>query len=152
MNSWLGLIVLVPVGLSVNLAKAEADVFRAVIQARSMSQLTTTVEKSNQLRRARAVCEAQLRTKRVPISCFQVLELEESTQKSDRNRELAWLEALCLERVKNARDQIELKRVASLSYVPKACREAAKNEADDLAYADGSAHFAEIFLRRRKIQ
>lgn len=131
-------------------AMAEADDFRAMIQARSMSRLTMTLEKSKRLRRARSVCEAQLRTKRIPISCFEVIELEESVQQEESNRERAWLEALCLERVKTVRDQAHLKAAASLAYVPKACREAAKLEADDLAYADSSAHRAEKFLRRRR--
>lgn len=136
--------------LSAQPAIAETDDFRALIQARSMDQLTMTLEKAKRLRHARFVCEAQLRTKRIPISCFEVIELEEPGQRVDSDREQVRLEALCLERVKTVRDQAHLKLAASRPFVPKACREAAKREADDLEYADGSAHRAEQFLRRLK--
>ncbi len=130
--------------------QARADELKAMMEARSMGQLAGVIEKSNRLRRARSVCEAELRNKRLPVHCFLVVELEDSVLKSDTGRELAWLEAICLERVSGVRDQNLLKLVASRPFVPAACREAAKREAEDLDYADGSAYRADRFLRRHK--
>ncbi len=117
------------------------DELRLMISASTPSRLSLTLEGVRVRRRARGVCEVQLRSRRLPIACFRAVEI------SGGHQEMNWLDKLCLDRVRDSRDRRELIEVGGDRLVPSDCRKAAIKRADDLEYAEQVSRPAELFSR-----
>ena len=128
---------------------ADEDILKSILTARTYSQLKRTAERGHRMRRARLVCDAQLRANRIPIACFDVLAFEVAqTGSSIPEQDANWLESVCSRRASNARDWHELQDTSRAPAVPKKCKAAAEARLADLQYADQSERPAELFNRR----
>lgn len=135
-------------------AAAESETgLRRLLRARTSSQLRRILAEDQNLRRARLVCDGELRGSRVPEACFEAISLTKVrndsawTEFDGEKKDERWLEDLCITRVEASRDWKELSLASRNRRLPARCREAAIKRRDDLAYSDQSERPAEIFAR-----
>lgn len=115
---------------------------RRILKTRSNGQLTRFVADRRKAQRLRLICDAQLRSARVPGSCFEFMKLNMEAKK-----ESAWLDRLCVARVGSSRDWRELHAIAKSKAVSVRCREAALRREEDIQYMDQAERPAEVFAR-----
>jgi hypothetical protein len=117
----------------------ESNEFNEILRTRSIEDISKIRARHERQRRARIVCEVQLKNLRIPSACFELAKLaklaKEVGQKGER--EIASLGSICRDRAAASSEPEELKRLLSAQNIPKPCREVAKRRVEDLAYARG---------------
>ena len=124
---------------------------RAVLEAKSPKELKEVNERSERIKIGRIECEIQLKGRRVPSKCFEVLKDESEAgliaASLKRNQE-EWLAKLCKKRAQNSNDLHELNRLSGLSFIPAACHDQVVARALDLKYASESEDPSALFSDR----
>lgn len=132
---------------------ADSAGLRKIIKARSSSQLARILSDDQKMRRSRLVCDAELRSRRIPEACFEALSLTKVHKdfawhgENDDGKDEKWLEELCVSRAEGSHDWKELQRASLSPRLASRCREAVLRRRDDLTYADQSERPAEVFGR-----
>ena len=135
--------------LSKNLDNQE---MKAILESRSSRELDTIISSQENLRRWRIECDVQLERKHLPTSCFRVLKKEVETgliATNKRREQEAWLERLCLRRLKSIRELTEIKSLLDEKSIPNRCREAGTERIADLRYSAESERPSALFKERR---
>jgi hypothetical protein len=129
---------------SARFASARLDVeagreldLRVLIKARNSKELAKHIEGYQLEKRLRLVCDVQLRTGKVPSSCFTLLE-----QSSE-----PWLTELCTKRARTSGDTKELDSALANPRLPEKCRQAAQLRSGDLLYNAQAERPGELFER-----
>jgi hypothetical protein len=124
---------------------------RAVIEARSTQDLEGAISNHGEIRTLRNECEVQLDRQRLPTFCFRVLTKEVKERFIDEKKfkdQQAWLDQLCVRRLKTARNRREIQKLLEESSVPRLCRSAAEERAADLKYTQESESPSRLFNER----
>lgn len=124
-------------------AMSSDDSLRSFIRARSAIQLAKADKITKRARKLELVCDVELRGKRIPFACFELLDEDGADRKSH-----SWLTDLCLTRARESVDRIELAKTWGNKHLPESCRAAASIRAGDLKYTDQVERPAELFRRR----
>lgn len=127
---------------------------RALLRATSPQEMRKVSERSERIKTGRIECEIQLRGKRVPSKCFEVMQDEKeagliATVSIDDQEE--WLSALCKKRAQSSDDLRELTKLAKSDVLPKACLEQVSARALDLKYASEAEDPAALFADRFRL-
>ena len=106
---------------------------RDLMRATSRSALMRISRDLTQAENDRKVCSLQMRSNRVPLSCFALLNREKDIL-PNATREQGWMTEICLQRVKSSNEFLELINAESSQVIPETCRQAARERLADLRY------------------
>ena len=124
---------------------------RAVLRAKTPRELKEVNEQSDRIKIGRIECGIQLKGRRVPSKCFEVLKDESESglisAAAKRNQE-EWLAKLCKKRAQNSNDLRELNRLSDLKFIPSSCRDQVIARALDLKYASEAEDPSSLFIDR----
>jgi hypothetical protein len=124
---------------------------RAVLDAKSSDNLDAVISDYDEIRSLRNECDVQLDRQKLPSLCFRVLLKEEragfiAAQKVKQQQ--AWLDQLCVRRLRVVQDRSDIRKLLSEPSLPRACRTAAEERAADLKYTQESEHPSHLFKER----
>lgn len=123
-------------------ATVEDENLRRMLKTRSNAQLMRFAIDRKKAQRLRLICDAQLRSERVPGTCFEFIKFD-----GEENKAWVWLDQLCIARAGSSRDWRELQGIAENRSVPAKCRKVASRRGEDLRYIDQAERPAEVFAR-----
>ncbi len=111
--------------------------YAALIRAKSLSSLRSVVHNDQKLVVQRVKCRTELEMRRVPASCFWVLERESALHLLPmiaEMRDSAWLKKLCMSRVETVSSISELDSALRAERIPFECQTAMRSRVGDIRY------------------
>ena len=124
---------------------------RAVLQSTSQREINTAVVETERIKIGRIECDIQLKGRRVPSKCFEVLKDETEAgliAAASKKSHEEWLTQLCKKRAQNSNDLRELNLLADSKIIPQVCHEQVLARALDLKYASESEDPSGLFISR----
>lgn len=108
-----------------------------MMQSRSIQELKGGLEPFRKLKIEQDVCDAELRGEKMPVSCFELVQRQESMQfitprvaALRRNT----LSRLCIQRVPGLMGLVDFRRVKQSAFLSATCRSAVEEREKDLIY------------------
>lgn len=126
---------------------------KKIIDARSLVQLEREQKRLNELQRAHAECQVELKTAAVPAACFTVVAFEEAERLLRPSRAAAtrqWLSDVCRRNAKQMTAMDRLERSLAHSALSPECREIVQRRANELHYMAVDRFPDRVFADRSK--
>jgi hypothetical protein len=124
-------------GGTVAFAAAPSDPLRALIKTHSTKELASLRLNQRELERGQALCQAQLKRKKLPSGCFRVLAIEEKLGQITLLKKaegVQWLTDSCSRIAPKVKDVGELKRALDADNLSPRCEELIRQQLDDINY------------------
>ena len=120
-----------------------------LLEASNITHLKFKLRERHHLETTRAQCHIQLKFEMLPVSCFEVIQIEKnrhilSDEKFEKTK--LWLTENCIERARQT-TQISKERI-QLKLLPPTCREIVTEKLSDQEYRDVTMNPESLFERR----
>jgi hypothetical protein len=132
-------------------SSASADSVQALIKTRSAKDLVSLRLHERELERSQALCQAQLKRKKLPTSCFRVLAMEEKTGQITLIKKaegVQWLTDRCSQLAPKIKNTLELKQALEAENLSSRCQDLVRQQLDDLNYV-ASEDAPDVFFATR---
>lgn len=119
-----------------------------LLGAKSEAEVSRVVTMAQELREARAACQAELRSpSSVPAHCFRVLAIE-SAGSLKENPALLQLEATCRTRLRDLRRIEAMDAALASGWLSKGCERSVRARIDEITYMISESNPETAFRRR----
>lgn len=127
---------------------------QALLQVRATKELQQLERRHAKLQNIQAKCDEELKLRKLPAACYEVLEVELALRRlslGTRNALLENLDVLCENYGSHERRLSRLQQLSKASYLSSGCRKTVERLLEDRRYKKASSDIEEGFRLRHKV-